>query len=276
MDGAVRRYDRERKLLTLSEVLAPRSRNFQLAHLVGLLSQSGVIDGIVDAAPELTGETARRLARIALANYFAGAICMPYQAFLNAARAERYDVELLGHRFRSSFEQVCHRLTTLRRPGNTGVAFHLIRVDIAGNISKRFSASGIRFARFSGACPLWNVHAAFTSPGRIRVQVSEMPDGNRYFCVARTVERGAAGFHAAHTIHAVGLGCRVEEAAHLVYADGLDLSAKGPALPVGVTCRLCTRMDCEQRAMPPLRSTLTVDEDVRGLSFYAPATVQSR
>jgi hypothetical protein len=276
MDGAVRRYDRARKLLTLSEVLAPRSRNFQLAHLVGLLSQSAVIDGIVDAAPELTGETARRLARIALANYFAGAICMPYEAFLNAARAERYDVELLGHRFRSSFEQVCHRLTTLRRPGNTGVAFHLIRVDIAGNISKRFSASGIRFARFSGACPLWNVHAAFTSPGRIRVQVSEMPDGNRYFCVARTVERGAAGFHAAHTIHAVGLGCRVDEAAHLVYADGLDLSAKGPALPVGVTCRLCTRMDCEQRAMPPLRSTLTVDEDVRGLSFYAPATVQSR
>ncbi|MCA9544100.1 MAG: DUF2083 domain-containing protein [Myxococcales bacterium] len=272
MRGAVRRYDRTHHELWLSEVLAPRSRNFQLAHQCGLLAAREVISALVDEAPELTSDASKRLARISLANYLASAVIMPYDAFLHAARQERYDIELLGHRFRSSFEQVCHRLTTLRRPGHAGVPFHLIRVDIAGNISKRFSASGIRFARFSGACPRWNVHAAFTTPGRIRVQISEMPEGERFFCMARTVQRGAAGYHASHTVHAIGLGCRVEDAGALVYADGLDLT-HGNAVRVGVSCRLCPRLDCEHRAMPPLKSPLEVDEDVRGLSFYAPASI---
>ncbi len=272
MKGAVRRYDRAQRELGLSEVLAPRSRNFQLAYLSGMLAGEGAIEALVADAPELTSPAAQRLGRISLANYLAAAVIMPYDAFLEAARQERYDVELLGHRFRSSFEQVAHRLTTLRRPGNQGVPFHLIRVDIAGNISKRFSASGIRFARFSGACPRWNVHAAFTTPGRIRVQLSAMPDGQRFFCVARTVQRGAAGYHASHTVHAIGLGCRVEDAGALVYADGLDLTT-GQAVAVGVTCRLCPRLDCEHRAMPSLQSPLAVDEDVRGLSFYAPASI---
>lgn len=265
--GAVRRLDRRLRSLEVSEVLPPRSRNFQLAHTIGLLSASSLVDRLVQD-PSLSTDASRALARVALANYFAGAVLMPYEDFLVAAEEERYDIELLGHRFRVSFEQVCHRLTTLRRPGREGVPFHLIRIDVAGNISKRFSASGIQFARYSGACPRWNVFGALLAPGTIRLQLSTMPSGETYFCLARAIRKGDRGFHATHTVHAVGLGCLVEHAHQLVYADGMDLRLDR-AVPIGVSCRLCPRGDCEQRAMPAVGTPMRIDEDVRGTSFYA-------
>ncbi|MCA9570029.1 MAG: DUF2083 domain-containing protein [Myxococcales bacterium] len=264
---AVRRIDRERKVVSVSELLRPRSRLFQLAHAVGLLTRSDILDDLVED-PGLTRPESRRLARVALCNYFAGAVLMPYEDFLTTAEELRYDIERIGHRFRVSFEQVCHRLTTLSRPGREGVAFHLIRTDIAGNISKRFSASGIRFARYSGVCPRWNVFGALLTPGRISTQISVMPEGDAYFCIARTIRKGDRGYHTQETIHSVGLGCRLEDARALVYADGIDLDA-GKAVPIGVTCRACPRRDCEQRAMPSAGSPLQIDEDVRGMSFYA-------
>ncbi len=262
-----RRYDPDRRRLVLSEVLAPRSRSFQLAHQFALLAERSTIERFVQRG-RLVGPDAKPLARIALANYFAGAVLMPYEPFLAAARSVRYDIELLGHRFRTSFEQVCHRLTTLQRPTARGVPFHFVRVDIAGNTSKRFSASGIRFARFSGSCPRWNVHAAFLSPGFIRTQLSCMPDGTMYFCIARTVRREGGGFHVPQSRLAIGLGCEVRYARELVYADGVDLDDASAAVPIGVTCRLCERGDCRQRAFPPLHHDLNVDENVRGMSFY--------
>ncbi|MGQ0552216.1 MAG: helix-turn-helix domain-containing protein [Planctomycetota bacterium] len=265
----VRRYDPQSRVLLLSEVLPPRSRSFQLAHQLALLGCRELINGYV-AHGKLGTADARSLARIALANYFAGAVLMPYESFRQAARSVRYDIEMLGHRFRTSFEQVCHRLTTLQRPGALGVPFHFIRVDIAGNISKRFSASGIRFARYSGSCPRWNVHTAFLSPGFIRTQLSRMPDGTTYFCVARTVRREGGGFRVPQSRLAIGLGCEVRFARELVYADGVDLGQLEAAVPIGSTCRLCDRTDCRQRAFPPLQQRLAVDENVRGLSFYVP------
>ena len=264
----VRRYEPARRRLVLSEVLPPASRVFQLAHQLGLLAAQEPFEQVLATAPQLS-ESGRALARVALANYFAGALIMPYARFLAAAKAERYDVELLEHRFRTSFEQVCHRLTTLRRPGAEGVPFHLVRIDIAGNISKRYSASGIRFARFSGACPRWNVHAAFLTPGAIRTQLSSMPDGTNYFCIARTVRKAGGGHRVPQSRLAIGLGCVIEHAPELVYSDGVDLASEAARIPVGTTCRLCDRMDCRQRAFPPLQHKLTVDENVRGLSFYA-------
>jgi hypothetical protein len=269
MRGAVRRYDPEAKVLELSEVLRRGSRNFQLAHQIGLLEQAAILDRIA-ADRHLTSDAARALARVALANYFAGAVLMPYQPFLEQARSERYDIELLCHRFRASFEQTCHRLTTLRRPGAEGVPFHFVRVDIAGNISKRFSASGLRFARFSGACPRWSVFGAFTTPGLIRTQLSQMPDGATWFWVARTVTREYGGWHAPRSMVAIALGCEASRARELVYADGMDLESGQAVVPVGLTCRLCERMDCEQRAFPPLQHPLRIDANVRGVSFYAP------
>src|ERR1051325_2364651 len=221
MRGVLRRYDPDRKTLTLSELLPTRSRTFQLAHQIAIVTLGDVLERHV-AEGRLASTEARVLAKVALANYFAGAVLMPYPAFHQAARSERYDIDVLGRRFRVGFEQVCHRLTTLRRPGAEGGPFHMVRVDIAGNISKRFSASGLRFARYSGACPRWVVFGAFLTPGEVRTQLSQMPDGTRYFWMARTIRKVRGGYHAPRTEFAIGLGCEVEHARHLVYADGID------------------------------------------------------
>ena len=268
--GFIRRYDPESRKLLLSEVLAPWSRQFQAAHQLGLIEAAPVIDAITDRwQKNLTTAESVRLCRVALANCFAGALIMPYDDFFRTAEDMRYDIELLQHRYTASWEQVCHRLTTLRKPGALGVSFHFVRVDIAGNISKRFSGTGIRFARFSGSCPRWDVHAAFLTPGRIRTQLSRMPDGTAYFCVARTI-RKSYGYASGDALMAVGIGCPVKDARKIVYADGYDLDNLAAAVPIGTTCRLCERLDCEQRAFPPLQYGLKVDENVRGRSFYAP------
>lgn len=267
--GVLRRHDPERKVLMLSELLPTRSRTFQLAHQLALVSQGRLLDRIAEDA-RLTSDESRALAKVALANYFAGAVLMPYAPFVQAAKEERYDIDVLGRRFKVGFEQVCHRLTTLRRPGAEGVPFHMIRIDVAGNISKRFSASGIRFARFSGACPRWNIFSAFLTPGMIRIQVSRMPDGVMYFCIARTIQKDSGGYHAQHPVQAIGLGCQVQYARELVYSDGVDLDNPDTCIAVGVTCRLCERTDCEQRALPSIKVPLRVDENVRGVSLYAP------
>ena len=275
IDPLVRRYDPERHVLYLSEVLAPRSRNFQIAHQIGLLDLSEVMNRQArDQA--LTSDDARALCRVALANYFAGAVLMPYGPLLGAARSLRYDIELLGHRFRTSFEQVCHRLTTLRRPGAEGIPFYMIRMDVAGNISKRFQAAGFRVARFAGACPRWNEHAAFLTPAMVRVQVSQMPDGAVYFSVARTVRDNSGGYHAPHALHAVGIGCELGYAKELVYSDGIDLDNPSTAVPIGVACRVCERGDCEQRAFPRLMEPLRVDENARGRAFYMQVSGRGR
>jgi len=264
--GILRRFDAEAGVLTLSELLPLRSRAFQLAHQWALLALKDLLDDLVQD-PLLADETSRSMARVALANYFAGAVLMPYGPFLRATRASRYDLELLARRFHCSFEQVCHRLTTLRRPGEEGVPFHFLRIDIAGNISKSFSGSGIRFARYSGCCPRWNIHASFLTPGLIRSQISEMPDGATYFCIARTLQKDTGNYRGQHAIQALGLGCQLKHARELLYSDGLVLDQ--PPVPIGVTCRLCDRTDCEQRAFPPLHHAIEVQEEIRRSSFFA-------
>jgi predicted transcriptional regulator/transcriptional regulator with XRE-family HTH domain len=265
--GAFRRFEPGAKRLVLSESLPRPSRKFQIAHQIGLIAHADALDAITAGAGLSTGES-RALCRVALANYFAGAVVMPYDRFLDAARETRHDLDLLCNRFGASFEQVCHRLTTLRRPGREGIPFHFVRTDIAGNISKRFSGSGIPISRF-GACPRWNLHAAFLTPGNISVQLSRMPDDTCYFSIARTVAKGPRGHRGPRTIQAVTLGCEVRYAPAIVYADGVDLDHLDAAVPIGTTCRVCERNDCEQRAFPRLRQPLQIDENVRGVSFWA-------
>ena len=264
----LRRYDAESKRLFLAEVLPDASRTFQLAAQYALIRHADLLTDLARHST-LASEGGVRLARMVLANYFASAVQMPYTAIRKAAVRERYDLELLGQRFGASFEQVCHRLTSLRKPSDEGIPFHMIRVDLAGNISKRFSASGIRFARFAGACPRWNVFRAFLSPGVIRVQTSVMPGGEVFFCVARTVLRAHGDHHVPRTIQAIGLGCRIEHAREMVYSDGVDVDTVDGALPIGVTCRLCERTGCEQRAFPSIRSGAPIDEHYRGPSPYS-------
>ena len=267
--GVHSRFDPERRRLSISEWLPTRSRNFEMARTAGRLIATQTTARIADD-PLLTTSTARSLGRSALGSYFAAAVLMPYTPFLAAVEGLRYDVELVGSRFRVGFEQVCHRLTTLSRPGHEGVPFHFVRIDVAGNISKRFSGSGIHFARFSGGCSRWNVFSAFAMPGRLRTQVSRMPDGEAFFCIARTVQDDSRGWGQEGRVHAVGLGTRLEYARRLVYADGVALDDPHNVVPIGVTCRLCERPDCAQRALPSLRAPLHVDENERRSSPYAP------
>lgn len=269
MKSAVRRYDPERRELWISEVLRRGSRNFQLAYQLGLLTCSDTLD-LMSREPTLTSDEARSLCRVALANYFAAAVLTPYDEFQRAAEKLRYDLDLLGHRFRVSYEQVCHRLTTLNRKGARGVPFDMVRIDLAGNISKKFSATGIRLPRFGGLCPLWNVHTAFLQPGVIHTQLSRLPDGTAFFSVARTVRKHRGGYRAPDVLYSLQLSCDVESARKLVYADGYDLVNPAASTPVGITCRLCERLDCRARAFPSVHQRLQVDENVRGVSFYAP------
>ena len=197
---------------------------------------------------------------------------MPYEQFLSAARGARYDIEVLESRFGSSYEQVCHRLTSLNRPGNQGLHFFMVRIDKAGNVSKRFSAAGFHFARFGGACPRWNLHDAFRTPRVINTQVVEMPDGARYFSISRTVSKPGRGFATPPQEFAIGLGCDLSNAESLVYADGFHLENTN-AVPIGINCRLCERLDCNQRAFPPLTHKMVVDENRRG---HAPFSIEAK
>ncbi|MEN0061450.1 MAG: short-chain fatty acyl-CoA regulator family protein [Myxococcota bacterium] len=264
----MRTFDPDTGVLTLAEGLPPSTRDFQLAVQLALIEAGDAIDAWVAKAKGASPPT-RTLLRIVLAGYFAGAVLMPYSAFARSARQMRHDLDRLGHRFQASFEQVCHRLCTLHRQGDEGIPFHFVKIDLAGNVSKRFSGSGIRFARFGGACPRWNVSRAFLRPHELRVQVSRMPDGVPYACVARTVSHRHGGHGTEEIVHAVGLGCRLEHAKDWVYADGLDLTNPDDiTVPIGVTCRLCERHDCGQRAFPSLQHPLRIDENARNTGFY--------
>ena len=267
-NDTLRRFDPRERTLVLSELLPRPSRVFHLAYQAGLLECREAFDAII-AAAKLASPEGETLCRVGLANYFAGAVMMPYEPFLAAARSVRYDVEQLMHRFRVSFEQACHRLTTLQRPDDSGVPFFFVRADSAGNVIKRFSAAGFHFSRFGGSCPRWIVHEAFGTPGLVRTQIARLPDGAAFFCIARTVERPGGGFHTPPTRHAIGLGCDLARAGELVYADGLDLTRLDAAAEIGIGCRLCERDNCRQRAFPPLQHRLVVDEKVKGPSAYS-------
>lgn len=263
----LRRYDPDTRVVEISAKATHATQSFQLLHQVALLTQGDLLDATLDLARFQSPE-ARAIARIGLANYFAGATLMPYRRFLAAAQATRHDLETLADQFGASVEQVAHRLSTLQRPGAKGVPFFFVRVDQAGTITKRHSATRLQFARFGGACPLWNVHRAFETPGRFLRQLAETPDGVRYFCLALAVSKGGGAFQAPVRRYAIGLGCEIDHAPALVYADGMDISRDASFEPIGISCRICDRDGCHQRAVPPLERRLRVDPHHRQLLPY--------
>ncbi len=264
-NGPLRDYNPATRSLHLAARAAAPTQRFQLLYQVALQTQNELLEATLDLARFQTPE-ARDIAKIGLANYFAGAALMPYRAFLAAAIDTRHDLERLCDLFGASIEQVAHRLSTLQRPGQKGVPFFFVRVDQAGTITKRHSATRLQFARFGGACPLWNVHRAFETPGHFLRQLAETPDGVRYLCLAHDVAKPGGAFAAPVRRYAIGLGCEITHAAKLVYSDGLDL--KGQFEPIGISCRICERKNCHQRSVPPLERRLQVNPDRRGLLPY--------
>jgi len=263
----LRHFDAEAKALTLSARAATATQTFQLLLQVALSRHNTLLEATLDLA-RFQSDEARAIAKIGLANYFAGAALMPYTRFLDAARATRHDVERLATSFGASIEQVCHRLSTLQRPGAKGIPFFFVRVDQAGTITKRHSATRLQFARYGGACPLWNVHRAFEMPGQFLRQLAETPDGVRYVSIARDVTKSAGRYGAPVRRYAIALGCEVAHAGALVYADGLDVTRPEAFEPIGISCRICERSRCHQRSVPPVERPLDVDHDQRDVLPY--------
>lgn len=263
----LRHFDARLKCLRLSTRAAPQTQVFQMLLQYALVQQDKLLEATLDFARFYSDE-ARSIAKIGLANYFAGAALMPYTAFLEAARECRHDLELLSARFGASVEQVAHRLSTLQRPGAKGIPFFFVRVDQAGTITKRHSATRLQFARFGGACPLWNVHRAFETPGRFLRQLAETPDGVRYISLARDVSKPGGSYGAPVRRYAIALGCEVRHAGSLVYADTLDVDNAAAFEPIGISCRICERKTCHQRSVPPLERRLTINADERGVLPY--------
>jgi predicted transcriptional regulator/DNA-binding XRE family transcriptional regulator len=260
LDGQLHLYRPGTRTLHLSNSLRPGQQAIRIGAQLALLECADLIDetieeeGIDDVQTQI-------LTRVGLANYFAAALILPYDQFLATAEKLRYDIELLTDHFAMGWETVCHRLSTLQRPKARGVPFSFVRVDRAGNMSKRQSATGFPFSRSGGTCPLWNVYEAFSAPGRVMTQVAEMPDGQRYLWIARTVIRHHGGYGRPGKAFAIGLGCEIQHAGRLVYSAGMDLYADGAATPIGPGCKTCERLTCPQRAAPPIGRRLDLDEN---------------
>jgi predicted transcriptional regulator/transcriptional regulator with XRE-family HTH domain len=270
--SVIRRFDPERGVLRLSTDMAEHRRKFQLAHTIGLrlLEEERLDHRLAGERPARHSETARLL-KIHLANYLAGALLLPYGPFFEQVTRTRYDVDRLSAIFASSYETVSHRICNLSDPKRRGVPFHFLRVDVAGNISKRYSATGLKFPHGTGSCPKWTVHAAFLTPHAISKQYSEFPDGSRYFCFARVQAEPQQGSLARGTVYSIGLGTHADAAHHLAYADDVPfVDPRRMAVPVGTTCRFCERTDCNQRAAPSYKFAFRVDEYIKKDNFFSP------
>ena len=267
MQNQLRRYDHHRREILISEALLGSQRQFHLLIQLALLSQQTVLDKICDdhAVQDLQTNS---LLKITLAGYFAGAVMMPYSVFLDSAKSLRYDLDLLRRRFGCSFEQVCHRLTTLNAPNARGIPFFFIRVDDAGNISKRLAAAGMQFATHGGTCPKWTMHKAFRTPEKIITQAAELPNGQKYFMIARTAPPIWSPTLAQSPEFAVTLGCELHHARDMIYADQMDISKTARLDEIGVGCSVCERMDCAQRAHPPIGHELRFDGPMRRIGLY--------
>lgn len=270
-EDAKRSYEPDAQLLRIAHWLLPGQRAFQLATQLALLTQSELMSDIVASDQQLSPES-RGVARIGLANYFAGAFLLPYSQFHQAATELRYDIDLLARRFEVGVETVCHRLSTLQRPRRRGVPFIFVRIDKAGNVSKRQSATAFHFSRMGGSCPLWVVHDAFAQPGRIVTQVAQMPDGRAYFWIATTTPPEGRGYLGQHKSFAIGLGCDLVHADKLVYSTGVALDDPTTAVPIGAGCKICNREACPQRAFPYLGRRVEVDENTSSGLPYSPRT----
>jgi len=260
-------YHKNKKELLLSDYNSLETKKLYAAAQIAQEGASKIINEYLETF-KFPSDESKDLAKVALLNYCGAAILMPYKLFHAECKKLKYDLELLQNTFATSFEQIAHRVTCLQDPKLPGIPFHMLRVDMAGNISKRFSMSGIEIPRYGGACPRWNVYSAFTRPNVIQVAVSKMTNGEKYICIARTVEKGVGKFGKPKGMLSIGLGCEAKYAKDFIYTEHMDVHDKKIETPIGVSCRTCDRLDCAQRAFPPLHKKFDVDINNRGVSVY--------
>lgn len=263
----LREYNEEKKTIYLSEGLDHTNRIFQLVHVYGMLDCADIISQLANKAASRNPHAALRC-RVELANYYAAAVLMPYEAFLHEAEISKYDFDHLAARFGVSFEQASHRATTLQRKGALGVPFFFLRIDKAGNVTKRFNSTTFQIAQFGGACPRWDIHTSFRTPGRIIPQFVELPDGSKYFTISRTVERPSLSRLAQDNRLAITLGCSLEHVEKIGYAAQFKIGDPELLTPIGINCPVCPRQHCDQRAQYPTIINMPVDEHIRGATRF--------
>ncbi len=266
--GTLIEQDRYNRRISIYRALPESTKNFLLGSIIAELHAKDIISEEVDRANFKTS-SAESIARLALRNYFAGALLLPYDDFLRAATRHRYDIELLSNLLDASIETICHRLSTLQRPGSNGLPFYFVKIDRAGNVVKRHSATRFQFARFGGSCPRWNVHQAFEqNSNKFTSQIAQMPDGVQYLCIATSVTKHKPDHHTGERRYALGIGCEVRYADAIVYADGLAVDEISNPEPIGVNCRICPRDNCDQRAFPALDKEPFIETGQRGVLPY--------
>jgi predicted transcriptional regulator len=268
MPDTLREYDEAGREVLLSEALDHPNRVFQLVHVAGLIENRALFDDIL-AGSNISDAHGLARCRVELANYFAAAVLMPYGQYLAEALASKYDFDHLATRFGVSFEQACHRATTLQRSGAQGVPFFFLRIDKAGNVTKRFNATDFHLAEYGGACPRLDVHTSFRMPGRIVPQFVEMPDTSQFFVFARTVDRPSASPGMRRTCALPSpWAARWSISDRIGYAEDFAASPAHPT-PIGINCRICPRMNCDQRAHNAMVLSEPLDERRRGTTRYA-------
>lgn len=267
MDGTLHSFNRETGEFRLASRLSEGQRAFRMAAELSFLEAGEDIAALVEEEP-FTSDASRNLAQRGLASYFAAATVMPYALMHSEAERSGYDVEYLCQVFGVGYESVASRLSTLQRDNLRGIPFTFVRVDRAGNMSKRQSATGVHFSNNGGTCPLWNVYETFTQPGIISRQLAQMPDGRNYLWISRAVQHHQGRFGDTNKLFAIGLGCEARHADRTVYAEGLDLSDLSSATPIGSGCRTCPRENCAQRAFPPINEVINVDAHRSAVAPY--------
>ena len=267
MGDSLRIFDEEQKIIRLSEALDHQNRTFQLAHILCFTEFGDILTTLTTGANLHSPANVKRC-HVELANYFAAAFLMPYETFITRAEETRYDLDRIASAFSVSCEQASQRLTTLQRDGRRGVPFFFLRVDKAGNVTKRFNATSFSIAEHGGACPVWNLHTSFRTPGVILPQIVELPDGERFLTLSRTTERPVYSMETQDRRLAISLGCEIKHARRIIYSSALDWSEDENVSKIGINCHLCPRRNCAQRAHDPIITELATNTTRRGETRY--------
>ena len=220
-----------------------------MAHVLCFVEFGEILHAITDD-PSLDTERSVARCRIELASYFAAALLMPYERFLELAQKTQYDIDRLASAFSVSFEQACQRLTALQRESARGVPVLLPACRQGRQRDEAFQRDKLQHCGARAAPARLEHTNTFRTPGVILPQFVELPDGEQFFTLSRTTERPVYSVNTRTAASPSRSACEIQHA-KLVYIQ-LPGTAAGWFRKIGINCHLCPRLSCSQRAHDPL------------------------
>ena len=197
---------------------------------------------VLDAAPELTTEGARRVARTVLRR-IAGDRAALSDALMRDAVAEHgLNPVRIANACTVPVAQAMRRLALLQDQ-----TLGLIVADRSGSLIFRKAVTGFAIPRHGATCPLWPVFEAQARPGvPICTRVEMLGRGTALFdCYAVADPVGPVTANTAPLTEATML---------MVPVGADDRSTASDPLPLGPSCRICPRRDCAGRREPSILS----------------------